>query len=37
MKRNRFLIGMAGISLAFGLMVVGCDTGTDSEALIKSR
>jgi hypothetical protein len=27
MKRN-FLIGMAGISLALGMTVIGCDTGT---------
>lgn len=27
MKRMNFLIGMAGISLALGMMAVGCDTG----------
>jgi hypothetical protein len=30
MKRMNFLIGMAGISLALGLMVVGCDQDGDS-------
>jgi hypothetical protein len=36
MKRN-FLVAMAGILLALGMMAVGCDTGTDSAALIKSH
>jgi hypothetical protein len=27
MKRMNFLIGMTGISLALGMMVIGCDTG----------
>jgi hypothetical protein len=30
MKRMNFLIGMAGISLALGMMVIGCDQDGDS-------
>jgi hypothetical protein len=30
MKKINFLIGMAGISLALAMTVIGCDTGTSS-------
>jgi hypothetical protein len=37
MKRMNFLIGMVGISLALGMMVIGCDTGSGGGSNTKVK